>query len=56
MEADVTDEAGGDDSEPSTDELLEALLVDDAKVEWDPATGRPKIVLDRERKSAYDRP
>ncbi len=50
------DAGSTDDGEPSTEELLEALLVDDAKVEWDPATGRPKIVLDRPPESAYDRP
>ena len=35
------------EKEPSTESLLESLLVDDAKVVWDPNTGRPKIVLDR---------
>jgi hypothetical protein len=35
-----------DEAEPSTESLLESLLVDDAKVVRDPATGRPKIVLD----------
>jgi hypothetical protein len=34
-----------DEGEPSTEKLLESLLVDDAKVVWDPATGRPKIVV-----------
>jgi hypothetical protein len=51
------DEAGtkeneeNDQGEPSTESLLEALLVDDAEVVWDPATGRPKIVLDRQPES-----
>ena len=48
MEPDAVDKPGtddDDDSEPSTESLLEALLVDDAEVVWDPATGRPKIVL-----------
>lgn len=35
------------EDEPSTERLLEALMVDDAEVVWDPATGRAKIVLDR---------
>jgi hypothetical protein len=36
-----------EDIEPSTESLLEALLVGDAEIVWDPVSGRPKIVLDR---------
>ena len=47
---------GGDPD--STDSILEALLVDDADIAWDPVTGkphvaqRPKIGLDRAPDSA----
>jgi hypothetical protein len=40
-------EDANDESEPSTESLLEALLVGDAEIVWDPVSGRPKIVLDR---------
>jgi len=52
------DSDGGDQADPelSTEALLEALLVDDAAITWDPVTGRPKITLDRPPDSAYDRP
>jgi len=33
------------ETDPSTESLLEALLVADAEVVWDPVTGRPNIVL-----------
>ena len=65
MDIDPTaDEDGGDQSESdlSTEAFLEALLVDDAAITWDPVTGqpmvarRPKIALDSPADSAYHRP
>ncbi len=58
------DEDGGDQAESdlSTEAFLEALLVDDAAIAWDPVTGRPmvarrpKITLDSPPDTAYDRP
>ena len=47
IESAAETEDSKNETEPSTESLLESLLVDDAKVVWDPATGRPKIVLDR---------
>ena len=38
----------------STDSILESLLVDDAEVRWDPATGKPRVT--RRRKSELDSP
>ena len=51
--------ADGDPSDPSqdgesTDSILESLLVDDAEVQWDPATGKPRVT--RRRKSELDSP
>jgi hypothetical protein len=47
-----------DGGKSSTERLLEALLVDDAAIEWDPITGTPRVArrqkpdLDRQRGSA----
>jgi hypothetical protein len=38
----------------STESILEALLVDDAEVHWDPVSGKPKVI--RRRKSDLDSP
>jgi len=51
--------ADGDSSDhspegDSTESILEALLVDDAEVRWDPATGKPRVT--RRRKSELDSP
>jgi hypothetical protein len=51
-ELDGFKEDAKEDSEPSTESLLESLLVGDADIVWDPATGRAKIVLDRSPNSA----
>ena len=40
--------------EAGLDSILEALLVDDADVLWDPVTGRPRVA--RRRKRELDRP
>lgn len=45
--ADHTDDA-------SLERILEALLVEDAEVVWDPVTGRPRVA--RRRKPELDRP
>jgi hypothetical protein len=29
--------------DPSTEEILESLLVDDAEIAWDPKTGKPHV-------------
>jgi hypothetical protein len=61
METDVPagdDPDGSRDDELSTESILEALLVEDAEIAWDPLTGkplvvrRPKITLDRSPDSA----
>jgi hypothetical protein len=58
--ASVPDDGEVDEADRSTESILEALLVDDAEVTWDPVTGqplvsrRPKIELDRLPGSAYD--
>jgi hypothetical protein len=36
----------------STESILEALLVDDAEVSWDPVSGKPKVT--RRRNSDLD--
>lgn len=51
--------ADGDSSErsqdgESTDSILESLLVDDAEVRWDPATGKPRVT--RRPKPELDSP
>jgi hypothetical protein len=38
----------------STESILEALLVDDAEIRWDPVTGKPKVT--RRPKSDLDSP
>jgi len=38
----------------STESILEALLVDDAEVRWDPSTGKPTVT--RRQKSELDSP
>jgi hypothetical protein len=38
----------------STESILESLLVDDAEVQWDPVTGKPRVA--RRRKSELDSP
>jgi hypothetical protein len=50
-DADETDRPGDSDS---TETFLESLLVDDAEVRWDPATGKPQVA--RRRKSELDSP
>jgi hypothetical protein len=35
---------GRRDDELSTESILEALLVDDAEISWDPVTGKPFVV------------
>jgi hypothetical protein len=57
MESDAP--ADGDSGDPpqdgdSTESILEALLVDDADVRWDPLTGKPMVT--RRRKSELDSP
>ena len=42
------------ETDPSTESLLEALLVADAEVVWDPVTGRPKIVLAQKGSCQHD--
>ena len=46
-----TDSSGEGDS---TESILEALLVNDAEVRWDPATGKPKVR--RRQESELDSP
>lgn len=46
--------ADGDEPSRSTEEFLEALLVDDAAVTWDPVTGEPQV--ERRPKPPLDRP
>lgn len=36
-------DTAGDDGEPSMDQVLEELLVEDAEIAWDPVTGKPKV-------------
>jgi hypothetical protein len=43
----------GRDDEASTESILEALLVDDAEISWDPVTGKPLVV--RRSKNSLDR-
>lgn len=45
--------------DPSTEEILESLLVDDAEIVWDPTTGKPHVSrrpLTDVEKSTLDRP
>jgi hypothetical protein len=42
---------GGQDAD-SAESILEALLVDDAEVRWDPVTGKPRVA--RRQKSELD--
>ena len=39
--------------EETTDDILESLLVDDAPIEWDPVTGKPRVA---KPKSELDSP
>lgn len=51
-ESSPTPDPGGDPD--STASILEALLVDDADITWDPVTGKPQVV--RRPKNGLDRP
>lgn len=57
METDPPADGGsterGQDTD-STESILEALLVDDAEVRWDPVSGKPRVT--RRRKSDLDSP
>jgi hypothetical protein len=37
------DHSGASAGDGSTESLLEALLVDDAEIVWDPVTGEPRV-------------
>ena len=55
METDPPADGGSTDGAQdgdSTESILEALLVDDAEVRWDPVSGKPRVT--RRQKSDLD--
>ena len=55
MENDVAaGESAEDGDDGSVESILEALLIDDADVAWDPLTGKPRVMP--RQKPELDRP
>jgi hypothetical protein len=52
MENDPRHDRDGGDEPDSTDSILEALLVEDAELQWDPKSGKPRVR--RRRKPRLD--